>query len=75
MIGQDSVVGIATGYGLDVQGIASRGGGGEIFPIRQIGPGVHPAFYTANSGSSWGQNGHSVELATHPLLEPRLKKE
>ena len=73
MVGQDSVVGIASGYGLDVQGIAPRGG--EIFPIRQIGPGVNPAFYTANSGSSWGKNGQSVALATHPLLEPRLKKE
>jgi len=36
--GQDSVVGIATGYGLDGPGIESRWG--EIF---LIGPGAHPA--------------------------------
>ena len=75
MVGQGSVVGIATGYGLDVPGIAPRGGGDEIFCIRQVGPGVHPAFYTAGSGSSWGWNGQDVALATHPVLEPRVNKE
>jgi hypothetical protein len=52
MVGRDSVVGIANGYGFNLQGIASRGG--EIFRVRQTGPGVHPAFYAAGSGSSWG---------------------
>jgi hypothetical protein len=40
-VGQNSAVGIATGYGLDVPGIEPRWGGGEMFrtrPDRPLGP-------------------------------------
>ena len=45
-----SVVGIATGYGLD--GPGSNPVGGEIFsaPV-QTGPGAHPTSFTTGTGS------------------------
>jgi hypothetical protein len=48
--GQDSVVGIATSYGLDGPGIEFRWGARFSVPI-QTGPGAHPASYTTGTGS------------------------
>jgi len=45
-----SVVGIATGYGLDGPGIESRWGARFSAPV-QIGPGAHPASCTMGTGS------------------------
>jgi hypothetical protein len=49
---RDSVVGIATRYGLDGLGIESRWGGGAGFsaPV-QTDPGTHPASYIMGTGS------------------------
>jgi len=45
--GPGSVVGKATGYGLEGPGIESRWGGGVRFSVPvQTGPGAHPAFCT-----------------------------
>jgi len=49
-VGQESVVGIATRYGLDGPGIKSRCGERFSAPI-QIGTGAHPASYTMGTGS------------------------
>jgi hypothetical protein len=46
-----------------------------IFTVHvQIGPGVHPDFYTMGTGSLPGVNGRGVALDTRPNLAPRLKK-
>jgi hypothetical protein len=47
---RDSVVGIATRYGLDGPGIESRWGARFSAPV-QTGPGAHPAYYTMGTGS------------------------
>jgi hypothetical protein len=47
--GRDSVVGIATCYGLDVPEIESRWGA-RFSPPVQTGPGAHPASYTMGTG-------------------------
>ena len=44
--GPGSVVGIATGYGLDGPGIESRWGGARFSAPVQTGPGAHPASCT-----------------------------
>jgi len=41
-VGRDSVVGVATGYGVDGLGIESLWGQGFFAPM-QISPGPHPA--------------------------------
>jgi hypothetical protein len=48
--GPGSLVGIATGYGLDGPGIESRWGA-RYFAHVQAGPGVHPASCTMGTGS------------------------
>jgi len=48
-VGRDSVVGIATRYGLDGAGIAFRKRRG--FPCRPERSGAHPASYTLGTGS------------------------
>jgi len=48
--GLGSVVGIATGYGLDGPGIESRWGVRFSAPV-QTGPGAHPASYVMGTGS------------------------
>jgi hypothetical protein len=50
-VGRDSVVGIATCYGLDGPGIESRWGGARFSAPVQTGPGVHPASCTTGTGS------------------------
>ena len=50
LVGQDSLVGIATGYGLDGPVIESRWGARFSAPV-QTGPGAHTASYTMGTGS------------------------
>jgi hypothetical protein len=72
--GPDSVVGIATGYGLDGPGIESRWGARYFAPV-QTGPGTHPASCTMGTGSfPRVKSGRSVTLTPHPLLVPWLRK-
>jgi hypothetical protein len=66
--GPGSVVGIATGYGLDGTGIESRWGEGFSAPV-QTGPGAHPASCAMGIGSFPGvKSGRGVTLTPHPLL-------
>ena len=73
--GPGSVVGIATGYGLDGPGIESRLG--EIFSVPvQTGPGAHPVSCTMGTGSfPEVKSGRSVTLTPHPVLVPLVMKE
>ena len=67
--GPGSVVGIATGYGLD--GPGSNPGGGARFSD----PGAHPASCKMGTGSFSGVNsGRGVTLNSHPLLVPWSRK-
>jgi hypothetical protein len=50
ILGRDSVVGIATCYGLDGPGIESQWGRGFPHPSK-TSPGAHPASYTMGTGS------------------------
>jgi hypothetical protein len=50
LCGPDSVVGIATGYGLNGPGIEFRWGAKFSAPV-QTGPGAHPASCTMGTGS------------------------
>ena len=68
--GPGSVVGIATGYGLDCPGIESRWGARFSAPV-QTGPGAHSAFCTIGTGSFPGvKSGRGVTLTPHPLPVP-----
>ena len=68
--GPGSVVGIATGYGLDGPGIESRWGARFSAPV-QTGPGAHPASCTMGTSSFPGiKSGRGVTLTPHPLLVP-----
>jgi len=68
--GPGSVVGIATGYGLDGPGIESRWGVRFSAPL-QTGPGTHPASCTMGTGSFPGvKRGRGVTLTPNPLLAP-----
>ena len=65
----DSVVGIATRYGL---GGGSNPGGGEIYrtyPDRPWGP--HSLLYTGYRVFPGAKGGRGVTLTTHPHLVPR----
>ena len=67
LVGRDSSVGVATGYGLDGPGIESWWGARFSSPVH-TDHGTHPASYTMGTGSFQG-----VDHAPH--LAPRLKKE
>jgi hypothetical protein len=68
--GPDSVVGIATGYGLDGPGIESQWGA-RFSTLVQTVPGAHTAFCTMDTGSFPGvKSGRDVTLTPHPLLVP-----
>jgi hypothetical protein len=70
---RDSVVGIATRYGLEVLGIESRWG--EVFctyPDWLLGP--PSLLYSGYWVVPGGKGGRGVMLTTHPLLVPRLRK-
>ena len=72
--GPGSVVGIATGYGLDGPGIESRWGRDFSAPV-QTGPGAHTASCTVGTRSFPGvKNGRGVTLTPHPLLVPWSRK-
>jgi len=63
-----SVVGTATGYGLEGPGIESRWGARSSAPV-QTGPGVHPASCTMGTRSfPRVKSGRGVLLTPHPLL-------
>ena len=65
--GPGSVVGIATGYGLDGPGIESRLGARFSTPV-QTGPGAHPASCTMGTGSFPGvKSGRGLTLTPHPF--------
>ena len=67
--GPGSVVGIATGYGLDGPGIESRGARSSA-PV-QTDPGAHPASCTMGTGSFPGlKSGRGVTLTPHLLPVP-----
>ena len=74
MCGSRSVVGIATGYGLDGPGIEAPWG--ARFSVRvQTGPVAHPASCTMGTGSFPGvKSGRGVTLAPHHLLVPWSRK-
>ena len=73
--GPGSVVGIATGYGLDGPGIESWWGARFSAPVH-TGPGAHPASCTMGTGSFPGiKSGRGVTLTPHPLPVPLVKKE
>jgi len=73
--GLGSVVGIATGYGLDGPGIESRWGARCSAPV-QTGPGAHPASCRMGTGCFPGvKSGRGVTLTLHPLLVPLAMKE
>jgi hypothetical protein len=75
--GPGSVVGIATGYGLDGPGIEAQWGASFFAPV-QTGPGAHPASCTMGTGSfpgvkaagtwrwpllvSWSWKGRAISL-------------
>ena len=72
--GPGSIVGIATGYGLDGPGIESRWQARFSAPI-QTGPGAHPASCTMGTGSLPGvKSGRGVTLTPHPLPVPWSRK-
>jgi hypothetical protein len=63
-----SIVGIATGYGLDGLRIESWWGARFSTPV-QTGPGAHPASCKTGTRSFLGvKRGQSVTLTPHPLL-------
>jgi hypothetical protein len=64
--GPDSLVGIATGYGLDGPGTESRWGA-RCSALVQNGPGAHPASCTMGTGSFPG-----VDSGRGVTLTPRL---
>jgi hypothetical protein len=72
--GPGTVVGVATGYGLDGPGNESRWG--RDFPHLSIpDTGAHPASCTMGTGSFPGvKSGRGVMLTPHPLLVPWSKK-
>jgi hypothetical protein len=72
--GQDSSVGIATRYGLDVPGIEFRVGARFSAPV-QTGPVAHPAIYTMGTGVFTGAKRPGRGVDHPPHLAPRLKKE
>jgi len=73
--GPGSVIGIATGYGLDGPGIESQWGARFFTPV-QTGPGGNPASCTMGTGSFLGvKSGRVVTLTPHLLLVPLVMKE
>jgi hypothetical protein len=73
--GPGSVVGIASGYGLDGPEIETRWR--RDFPhLSQTGTGAHPASCTMGTLSFPGaKSGRGVTLTPHPILVPLAMKE
>ena len=73
--GPGSVLGIATGYGLDGPGIESRCEARFSAPF-QTGPWAHPASCTMGTGFfPRVKSGRGVTLNPHPLLVPLVMNE
>ena len=73
-VGRDSVVGIATRYGLGGPGNESRQG--EIFRTRVDRTWIPPSLlYNRYRAFPRGKLARGVALTTHPHLAPMLKKE
>jgi hypothetical protein len=73
--GPGSVVGIATGYGLDGPGIEFRWRGARFSAPVQTGPGAQSAPRTMGTRSFPGvKSGRGVTLTPHPLLVPWSRK-
>jgi hypothetical protein len=69
--GPGTLVGIATGYGLEGPGIESRWEGARFSAPVQTEPGAHPASCTMVTGTFPGVNsGRGVMLTPHPLIVP-----
>ena len=73
-MGRDSVVGIATRYGMDGPGIESRWRARITAPV-QTGPGAYPASYTIGTRSYPGVKRPGRGVDHPPHLAPRLKEE
>jgi hypothetical protein len=68
--GPGSVVGIATGYGMDRIPVGAR-----FSAAVQTGPGAHPASCTLGTESFLGiKGGRGLTLTFHPFLVPSSKK-
>ena len=74
IVGRDSSVVIATGYGLDGPGIESRWGARFTAPV-QTAPGAHRASYTMGTGSFPRVKRPGRGVDNPPPLAPRLRKE
>jgi len=76
-VGQHSLVGIATRYGLDGPGIEPGGErGSRFYAPAQTGPGAHPASYKMGTGSlSPGVKWPGRGVDHPPHVSPMLKKE
>jgi hypothetical protein len=74
----DSTVGIATGYGLDDQGVGVRvpvGQKSSFLHVVQTGSEVHQTSYPMGTGSSFpGGKAAGVKLTTHLQVVTRLRK-
>jgi hypothetical protein len=70
--GPGSVVGIATGYGLDGPGIESRLGARFSAPVRPWGP--PSLLYNGYRGFPEVKGGRGVTLTPHPLQVPWSRK-
>jgi hypothetical protein len=67
--GPGSVVGIATGYGLDGPGIETQWRASLSVPV-QNGPGAHTASCTMGTGSFLGVKRSGRDVDPLPLLVP-----
>jgi hypothetical protein len=79
LVDRDSLVGIATRYGLECPGIESRWGGGAArfsAPV-QIVPSAHPAPYTMGTGSFPGvkRQGRGVDHSYQSSAEVKERVE
>ena len=68
--GLGSVVGIATGYGLDGPGIEFRWGGLRFSAPVQTGPAAHPASCTSTGSFLGVKSDRGMTLTPHLLLVP-----
>jgi len=72
-VGQDSSVGIATGYGLDGPGIETRWWARYSAPV-PTGPGAHSASYTMGTGSLLGVKRPGLGVDHPPLSSAEAKE-